>query len=192
MRFRHYSIPTAIALAGTVLLSGCASAARTADVGPAPTSTPQAADRTPNATSVRAVSSVGVATPSMIVIAPARTVSAGSRPPMVSSHPAPTLTRSTVTAADNGAVVAVHPGEQITVILSGSWDPLLIGDARVLHLVSMSGAYPSTTTAALHATITATGSGQAEVTTSTDMGCLHSTPRCLPAQQLWRIQVVVR
>lgn len=33
--------------------------------------------------------------------------------------------------------------------------------------------------------------GTAQVTSATDMQCLHATPRCLPPQEIWSVSIVV-
>jgi hypothetical protein len=124
--------------------------------------------------------------------------------PAVGSLPAaPTATESAsptvsgpghvLTAADSGAVVALRPGDKLTVeLLPGpgvyAWDrPLLTGTA--LRLVSVAGGYPAR--GPMLASFVAAAPGAAGVSASSDLPCLHSRPRCLPAQREWAVRVIV-
>lgn len=124
--------------------------------------------------------------------------------PTVRSFPAePTATRSplptisgpghVLMAADSGAMVALRSGDNLTVeLLPGrgvyAWDrPRLTGTA--LRLVSVAGGYPAH--GAMRAVFLAVRPGTADVSASSDLPCLHSTPRCLPAQRVWAVRVIV-
>jgi hypothetical protein len=99
-----------------------------------------------------------------------------------------------LTAADDGATVTVMTGQWLTVDLAPgagayAWDrPRLIGSA--LRLVSADGGYPSP--GPMQAVFLATTPGTAVVSSGSDMPCLHAHPRCLVAQRLWTVHVVVR
>ena len=98
-----------------------------------------------------------------------------------------------LTAADSGAVVALRPGDNLTVeLLPGpgvyAWDrPRLTGTA--LRLVSVAGGYPAR--GPMLASFLAVRLGTAEVSASSNLPCLHSRPRCLPAQREWAVRVIV-
>lgn len=134
---------------------------------------------------------------------PATTAVAGT--PSVRSFPAgPTATQTSsptvsgpghvLTAADSGTVVELRSGDNLTVeLLPGrgvyAWDrPRLTGTA--LRLVSVTGGYPAR--GAMRALFLAVRPGTAEVSASSDLPCLHSTPRCLLAQRVWAVRVIVR
>jgi hypothetical protein len=110
----------------------------------------------------------------------------------VTSSPSPTgLPAGPVTQAGNGKTFQLTVGQQITVVLdtpSVMWDqPTAQGSA--LTRVSASGGYPGTTPA--KGVFRAVSPGTAQLTSATDMPCLHATPRCLPPQQTWSVTVVV-
>ncbi len=124
--------------------------------------------------------------------------------PAVRSFPAePTATQSAsptvfgpghvLTTADSGAVVALRPGDNLTVeLLPGpgvyAWDrPRLTGTA--LRQVSVAGGYPAR--GPMLASFLAAAPGTAEVSASSDLPCLHSRLRCLPAQREWAVRVIV-
>jgi hypothetical protein len=102
----------------------------------------------------------------------------------------------TVTASDDGAKVVLVPGQVITVVLGGQsilgWDrPRLAGLVPgALREINASGGYPSTAPA--RANYRAVLAGTAEIISSTDARCLHTSPPCEIAQRLWRITVIVR
>ena len=130
----------------------------------------------------------------------AGTAGGGTATPVpAASSPSPTglptagavIPAGPVTQADNGKTFLLTVGQEITVVLAASpmaWDqPTARGSA--LTSVSASGGYPGTTPA--RAVFRAVSPGTAQVTSATDMQCLHATPRCLPPQQIWSITVVV-
>jgi hypothetical protein len=89
-----------------------------------------------------------------------------------------------VTRADNGKTLKLTVGQQITVVLDASpmmWDqPTAQGSA--LTRVSANGGYHGTTPAI--AFFRAVAPGTAQVTSATDMQCLHTTPRCSVPQAI--------
>jgi hypothetical protein len=118
--------------------------------------------------------------------------SATATPIPVESSPSPTgLPARPVIQADNGKTFQLTVGQQITVVLDTPpmmWDqPTAHGSA--VTRVSASGGYPGTTPA--QAVFRAVSPGTAQLTSVTDMQCLHATPRCLPPQQIWSVSVVV-
>jgi hypothetical protein len=60
----------------------------------------------------------------------------------------------------------------------------------VLQRLSYSGGYPTATDA--RATFRAVTTGRADVSSVTDAACLHTTPRCEIAQQMWVVHVIVK
>ena len=129
------------------------------------------------------------ATPAWQVPGTAGAGTAGAQP----SSPAPTLTGpATLTGADNGAVVRLRTGQQVTVTLTSgtffSWHVPAAAGAAVRR-VSASGGYPGQQPA--RAAFLAVQPGQAMLTTITDTACLHLKPACEPAQQEWRVTIVV-
>ena len=120
------------------------------------------------------------------------------RPPLPTRpapiEPPPTLVRTALTAADNGATVIARPGQVITLTLApahmGNWDRPIATSALVLRLDSVTGGYPSQQ--ALLARVSVVGRGRSDIMTRTDIPCLHSHPACLPPQYLWQVHVIVR
>lgn len=129
-----------------------------------------------------AVASAGTATAS-----PAATVTPGRS---TTPSPTPTYTGSrTVTESDSGATVTLTVGETLAVVLPSQYDPPnSSGPAMVRE--SSSGGYPSGNE--LHATFRAASAGRADITSTTDYPCLHTTPRCEIAQRIWVVHVIVR
>ena len=133
----------------------------------------------------------GTAPPARTVTAsPASTVTAPGRP---SVSPSPTLTGpATLTTADNAATVRLRPGQRVTVALASrglfSWHvPAAAGTA--VKRVSASGGYPDPRPA--RAAFLAIEPGSATLTAIDDTACLHARPACEPAQQVWRVTVIV-
>lgn len=105
----------------------------------------------------------------------------------------PTLLRAALTVADNGATVLARPGRPLTVTLApdvGNWERPRVGGAGVLRLDAVTGGYPSHQ--ALVARFSVIGHGLSDITTFTDLACLHARPACKPPQQEWHVRVVVR
>jgi hypothetical protein len=103
--------------------------------------------------------------------------------------PPPTLTGPhTLTKDHTGATLTLSVGESVKVSLEAEYDvPRATGNA--LTRTAASGGFP--TGQPVDATFTALRPGRAELMTATDYPCLHTTPKCGVAQQLWRIHVVV-
>jgi hypothetical protein len=116
--------------------------------------------------------------------------------PTAHASPSTTVTPAgqvTLTAADNGITVVVSSGQTIVVDLAGRGViqyrlPKSAGTA--LRLISSRGGYPTGRPAI--AVFRPAAPGQAELTSETDAKCLHVAPRCMFAQQLWRVTVIVR
>jgi hypothetical protein len=139
----------------------------------------------------------GPPTAAAATASPARTVTASpqvagtasGRPPI----PPPALTGPvTLAMADNGAAVRLHVGQQVAVALASeglfSWHvPTAVGAA--VRRVSASGGYPGQQPA--RAAFLAVQSGSATLTAIDDTACLHAKPACEPAQQEWRVTVIV-
>ena len=94
--------------------------------------------------------------------------------------------------ADNGAVVRLHTGQQVAVTLTPgtffSWH-VRAAAAAAVRRVSASGGYPGQQPA--RAAFLAVRSGEAMLTTINDTACLHAQPACEPAQQEWRVTIIV-
>lgn len=103
----------------------------------------------------------------------------------------PVIPTGPVTRADDGETFRLTVGQQITVVLTASpmaWvQPTAQGSA--LTRVSASGGYPGTTPA--QAVFRAVAPGTAQLTSVTDMQCLHATPPCSVPQEVWTVWVVV-
>jgi hypothetical protein len=94
----------------------------------------------------------------------------------------------TLTASDSGATVRLSVGESVRVSLPAEYDPpAATGEA--LTRTATAGGYP--TRRPVDATFTAVRLGRVDVTSATDYPCLYATPRCLIAQRLWRVHVIV-
>jgi hypothetical protein len=99
----------------------------------------------------------------------------------------------TITA--NGAHLVLHVGQHRSVYLvprgvPGNFDPLTISRQGIVAISDESGGYPGD--APLTATITAMTPGATRLTTQSDLPCLHSSPRCLPPQYAWTLDVTVQ
>jgi hypothetical protein len=143
--------------------------------------------------SQRAGAPVATATPPHTVTgSPAGrvTIRPASIPP---GHPPPTLAGAAMlTRTDNGATVRVRPGQRVTVALVSeglfSWHVPGVEGAAVTR-VSSGGGYPGRQPA--RATFLAVQPGSAALTALDDTACLHAQPACEPAQQEWRVTVIV-
>lgn len=113
--------------------------------------------------------------------------------PSTSSAPV-TPADNVLTAADSGATVTLVTGQRLTVDLAPgpgayAWDrPRLTGSG--LRLLSVTGGYPYH--GLMRAVFLATGPGTAVLSSSSDMPCLHESPRCLVAQREWTATVNIR
>ena len=161
-----------------VLAAGCG--ASSGQEGLTPVSTPTAS--TPEATATTS---------------PEPPASTAGRPTETSTT-SPPGTPSTVatprpivlTDADNGQTVHLHPHERLEVRLSqDSYDPPTSGRTQVLARRSSTGGYPGS--APVRAVFEAVAAGQADVSSSSDYSCFHSSPRCLRPSRLWVLHVIV-
>lgn len=113
--------------------------------------------------------------------------------PMTTTAPPTRTGPTTFTAADNGAVVVLHPGESVTLVLDPqgafSWHVPEVKGTSVKQ-VSASGGYPGQQPA--RATFTAVQPGSATLTAYDDTPCLHAKPlACQPPQHGWEVTVIV-
>ncbi len=162
-------------IASLALIAGCGAQAGS---GAAPPAT------TPPASASAATTSVGQP----------RTVTPSPAQPSPPTSPAVFGPGRVLTAADSGATVTLRAGNHLTVDLAPgpgvyAWDrPRLTGST--LRLVSVTGGYPSRRP--VLAVFLAVRSGTAALAASSDLPCLHSRPRCLPAQREWMVRVIIR
>jgi len=112
-------------------------------------------------------------------------------PPGAGSPPAATSPHS-LTAADNGATVPLHPGQRVTVTLARqgmfSWH-VPAATSGVVMRISGSGGYPGNQPA--RAVFRAVRPGRVTISAIGDAACLHAHPACLLSQQPWRVTIVV-
>lgn len=104
-----------------------------------------------------------------------------------------TLTRRTLTMADNDSSVITDVGTSLVVTLTpqtGMWRRPAFTRSSVLRTESVTGAYPSP--GPLRFRARAVTPGRTGITTTTDLPCFHATPPCAPPQWVWRVQVIVR
>jgi hypothetical protein len=91
----------------------------------------------------------------------------------------------------DGTTVHLVRGQHLQVRLSrGSYDPPMSSRPASVVRRRTAGGYPGTHP--VEADFQALASGPAEITATTDAGCLHGRPRCLIPQRLWTLHVVVR
>jgi hypothetical protein len=142
---------------------------------------------------VPAQTAVGPPSPVVHVgVAHARTVSGQPSVPAQGSPP-PTLAGPvTLTLADNGAVIRLRAGQRVAVALASegflSWHVPAAAGAAVRR-VSVSGGYPGQQPA--RGAFLVVRSGRVILTSIDDTACLHTQPACEPAQQEWRVTVIV-
>jgi hypothetical protein len=116
----------------------------------------------------------------------------GPPPPSASIPPDP---HQPVTVAANGAHLVLHVGQRRSVHLvpsgiPGNFDPLTVSRQGIVTISDESGGYPGDDP--LAATITAMTPGTTQLTTQSDLSCLHSSPPCLPPQYAWTLEVTVQ
>jgi hypothetical protein len=141
----------------------------------------------------------GTAVAGTVSVGPGSISSVSPGPPIPPPRPRLIVARgkvTTLTESDNGDTVVLRIGMSVTVVLGTKsglmWDrpaatgqgPLAIGRTRV------SGGYPTRLPA--RAVFVAVRPGRAFITSTTDAPCLHATPRCMIAQQVWRVTIIVR
>jgi hypothetical protein len=116
-----------------------------------------------------------------------------------STRPSPSIRPPTpgqpLILADNGAHVVLHVGQHRSVHLvprgvPGNFDPLTASRQGIVTISDESGGYPGEDP--LVATITAFTPGVTRLITQSDLSCLHSSPRCLPPQYAWTVEVTVQ
>lgn len=97
-----------------------------------------------------------------------------------------------LTAADSGSTVTVAIGARIEVRLDpngGSYDPPTVDNSATFAERTHGGGYPANTAAV--AEFQALARGTAQISSQTDLACLHTTPRCLPPQREFRVTISV-
>ena len=107
-------------------------------------------------------------------------VATASTPPASRTVNAPTASNQTV---------RLHVGDKLRVHLPTSFRRPTSSQPNVLKRISSWGGYPTTDDA--HATFQALAVGRSDVSSETDYACLHATPRCEIAQQVWVVHVIV-
>jgi hypothetical protein len=166
---------SSIAVAALLLLAGCATSPRSS--GLVSSSTPA-----PGSSASPTAQPVGTASAS-----PAVTVSPFAS--HVSPSPTPTYKGSrTLVESDSGAKIKLKVGDLAKVSLPSEYDPPT-AQGDVLTRVSSTGGYP--TGQRLEATFRAAHTGRADITSSTDYACLHTSPMCMIPQRLWIVHVIV-
>lgn len=113
---------------------------------------------------------------------------------MNSSPPAPHRPPGgsvTVTGADQGAVVYLHIGQRLHVVLDGHGEQWVVPSSAgaALRRAAASGGYPTGKPA--DAVFLAVRAGIASITSMTDYACLHAQPPCSIPQRAWAVRVVV-
>ena len=121
-----------------------------------------------------------------------------SASPSLSTSPAPrphhrALPPVELNEASSGRTLRVRVGQRVVVELpGGSVGGYVVprsSDEQVVPRRSSSGGYPSDAPA--RASFEAAQRGEADLSATTDFGCLHTQPRCLPAQKQWLVHLVV-
>lgn len=124
---------------------------------------------------------------------PARTDHTSSSSPRP-SHPATARSSASptivlVTDADNGRTVHLRPLDRLEVRLGqDSYDPPASSSPALARRTS-SGGYP--TADPVDALFEARARGTADVSSSSDYACFHTSPRCLRPTRLWSVHVVI-
>jgi hypothetical protein len=91
---------------------------------------------------------------------------------------------------ESNQTVRLHIGDKLKVHLGTSFRRPTSSNRAVIHRIRYSGGYPTSDDA--RATFKAMSAGRADITSTTDAACLHSEPRCMIAQQLWVVHVIVK
>lgn len=98
--------------------------------------------------------------------------------------------RTVAAPTESNQTVHLHVGDKLKVHLGTSFRRPTSSDRAVIHRIHYSGGYPTSEDA--RATFKAMSAGHADISSTTDAPCLHTTPRCEIAQQLWVVHVVVK
>jgi hypothetical protein len=187
------SVGLALAVAGVLMiaLSGCGvrSPATADSAGPG---------RSTRLTSASPLPVVGTAAAGTASAAPGTItyVSPGPAVPPPRPRVIEAARQGTLTEPDNGDTVILRLGKPVRVVLGKRigfmWDQPVATGHRPLALLrtSASGGYPTRLPA--RATFVAVRVGRAFLFSLTDAPCLHAKPRCMIAQRLWRVTIIVR
>ncbi len=123
----------------------------------------------------------------IVLCVPACGSTTGDRIAPASAPPAPALVLGD---RDNGREVMLRTGQRVMVQLTAdTYDPPTADTPAVLARTATDGGYPTARPAS--ATFTAAMAGHSSISAMTDRACAHSTPRCLVATRLWRVEVTV-
>ncbi len=97
-----------------------------------------------------------------------------------------------LTASDSGRTITVKVRTRIYVTLQPygeSFDPPVVDNPHVLGELAHHGGYPTNTPAVADWHAVARGTGQ--LSSQSNLACLHTTPACLPPQYEFRVTIVV-
>jgi len=188
-------LAASVTACGTQTVGGGTQAAQHSAPAPARSGGGDAGGNTGPAGTVTAPQSgAGSAVAGTASAAPPVTVQA-TGPPTNPGLPSPRPTKLTgpvtLTAANTGAVVYLHTGQQVTVVLAPGFEQwhLPAASGTAVRLVSASGGFPGKQPA--RAVFLAVAPGTALLSSTSDAACLHAHPRCMIPQQLWRATVIV-
>jgi hypothetical protein len=120
------------------------------------------------------------------ILCVAAALAAGTTSASARTHHPHTVTAPTA----SNQTVRLHVGDRLKVHLGTAYRRPHSSRPRVLQRLRYSGGYPTGDDA--RATFKAVAAGHADVSSMTDAPCLHTTPRCEIAQQLWVVHVVVK
>lgn len=107
-------------------------------------------------------------------------------------EPSPVSAGATITVGTNQHTVTMRAGQSRGMYLAPSgyftWDAVQQSTPGVVRLSNVRGGYPAQ---GYSATVTAIRAGTVQLQTQSDIACLHAKPACLPAQQTYRVTVIV-
>lgn len=201
----HVLFLAVLAIIGAVLLSACQatavsptqrtmSAASTSPTGtPTPVATPTStstATSSPTSTSTTTTTSTATATPILIPAVPtlAATVASAATTPPTNPATSPKGHSRTITLADNGTTITLHPGDRFLLELGNAltWnvtvaDPSVVN--RVPNILVIRGA---------QGIYEAHQPGQTTITAIGSAACRGATPPCAVPDRLFHVTIVVR
>lgn len=122
-----------------------------------------------------------------VLVLPVALIALAATPALASTH------HWYLKQSDYGRTIHVHVGDKISVRLpggtSGGYHRPRSSNSTVAQRIWAAGGYPSADDA--RATFVARHRGKADLTATTDYPCLHTNPRCMIAQRIWTVHVVV-